>query len=755
MPMAGRWWRQGRTAALAIGLAAFTLFFYRDLLFEQRVTVFRDQYTILLALDWVVRLLSRWDWPPLWTPFQVLGKPLAADPLAAVYYPPNWGLRLLPFPLGYNASLALHHALAAGGLYVLLRRRDVGRLAGAFGGLLFGFGGLFVAFDNMSNAVQSSTWLPWTLLAFDAWCERPRATWLVATAAGLTLTLLGGMPEVFFFEQALFAAVWLEHRRRGGPTLARAALAVVSANALGIALGAAQLLPTAEYLLRSSRVDGLNLDSVMRLSLRPLGVLAFLLPRHYVDASGAFHETAALWEGSFSDAPWALTLYLGPLLAVAVAARVDRLSRWLWGGVGIAFLALACGDSLPGYRWTMAHLPLLRAARHPEKFLLVVHGLLAVAAAFGLDAARRDPARFRRIATAALALAVLGAAAAAALGLRPSFARDLLRGDLVVTVGLALAIAGLALLGRRRPAVAAAAFLALAAVDLYRVNGQLLPTVAWSDLRRVPPTVQAMRRGDDPLRIYSDGVGRPAVAPFPDSFLQEQNLLLMEVANFHAIANLNAPASINLRDHEQLAELTESVPPERVAPLFAALNTAYVTSDKDLRRYPGLEAVLTPRTPVEAYLYRVAGVSPRAYVPAEIEPVGRAEEAVDYLRRAAAPATRVAVAAADVPLGGIPERMRGTVVLTAYRPAEVELDATMETAGLVVLSDTFYPGWEADVDGAPTPIVRANYFCRGVFVDRGTHHIVFRYQPGSHRTGVLISALAILVAAVAVVRRRA
>jgi hypothetical protein len=490
----------------------------------------------------------------------------------------------------------------------------------------------------------------------------------------------------------------------------------------------------------------------MRLSLRPLGVFAFLLPRHYVDASGAFHETAALWEGDFSDAPWALSLYIGPLLAVAAAARLDRVSAWLWAALGVGFLALACGDALPGYRWTIAHLPVLRAARHPEKFLLVVHGLLAVVAALGLDAARRDPTRFRRIARAALLLAVACGVAAGAVARRPSCARDLLRADLGIAAGLALLIAGLAFAGRRRAAAVTLAFLALAAIDLYRVNGQLLPTVDWDDLRRVPPTVQAMTRGDDPPRIYSDGVGRPAVAAFPDSFLQEQNLLLMEVANFFAIANLNAPASINLRDHERLSELTEAVPPERVAPLFAAFNTAYVTSDKDLRRYPGLEPVLAPRSPVEAYLYRVPGVSPRAYVPAEIEPVGRAEDALAYLRTAAAPAARVAVGAADVPLGGIPARMRGAVRLTTYRAEEVELDAAMDTAGLVVLTDTFYPGWQAEVDGAATPIVRANYFARGVFVDRGTHRIVFRYTPGSHRAGLLVSAVALLVALVVVIR---
>jgi hypothetical protein len=741
------WRRGGRRTTIALAaLAAFTLFFYRQVLFGGQVVVFRDQYALLMALDWVVRMLSQWEWPPLWTPLQVLGKPLAADPLAAVWYPPNWLLRRLPFPLGWNASLAVHHALATAGLFALLRSRGVVPAAAALGGVLFGFGGMLVSSDNMINALQSAAWAPWTVLAFDTWLARRGRAWLVATAAGLALTLLGGMPEAFLLEVLLFAALAVDRRPHGGPTLARAARAAFAAVALAIGLGAVQFVPTAEYLLHSTRVEGLSLDGVMRLALRPLGVFAVLLPRRYLDPSGGFHETAGLWESDFVDAPWALSLYLGPLLAVAAAARLDPRRRRLWLALGIACLLPALGDALPGYRWTVAQLPLLRTLRHPEKFLFVVHGLLAVAAALGLDAALREPARFRRIAVAALALAGVCALAAAALWWRPSFARDLLRDDLWIAVGLSLAIAALAGLGRRRPAIAGLALLALAAADLWRVNGDLLPTVPNAELRRLPPTARTMIRGDDPLRIYSDGVGRPPVAAFPDEFVQQQNLLLMEVANYFAIANLNAPSSINLRDHERLAELIEALPAERLAALFAALNTAYVTSPKALGRYPGLEPVLTPQSPIEAYVYRVANVARRAYVPSEIEPVGHADEALAYLRVAERPAERVAVAAADVPLGGIPSQMRGTVSLAAYRSTEIELEAQMETAGLVVLTDTYYPGWEAEVDGAPTPIVRANYVARAVFVGPGTHQVVFRYRPDSYRNGWWISIVSLIVA---------
>src|SRR5690606_32193102 len=102
----------------------------------------------------------------------------------------------------------------------------------------------------------------------------------------------------------------------------------------------------------------------------------------------------------------------------------------------LAFLLLALGERLPGYREALIAVPLLRAARHPEKFLLVVHALLAVAAAGGLDAACRAPARFRRIAIAALGLAAIAAIAAGAVALRPSFARTLLVRDLATMMAL-------------------------------------------------------------------------------------------------------------------------------------------------------------------------------------------------------------------------------------------------------------------------------------------------------------------------------
>ena len=60
---------------------------------------------------------------------------------------------------------------------------------------------------------------------------------------------------------------------------------------------------------------------------------------------------------------------------------------------------------------------------------------------------------------------------------------------------------------------------------------------------------------------------------------------------------------------------------------------------------------------------------------------------------------------------------------------------------LVVLADTYYPGWKATVDGEDTEIVRTQHLLRGVVVPAGTHTVEFRYVPWSWRVGWIVSLL--------------
>jgi len=75
-----------------------------------------------------------------------------------------------------------------------------------------------------------------------------------------------------------------------------------------------------------------------------------------------------------------------------------------------------------------------------------------------------------------------------------------------------------------------------------------------------------------------------------------------------------------------------------------------------------------------------------------------------------------------------------------YSTNEIVIDAVIQqTTSMVILSDTYYPGWQAIVDGTPAKIYRVDCDMRGVVVSPGTHTIVMSYQPLSFKIGLGIS----------------
>ena len=93
--------------------------------------------------------------------------------------------------------------------------------------------------------------------------------------------------------------------------------------------------------------------------------------------------------------------------------------------------------------------------------------------------------------------------------------------------------------------------------------------------------------------------------------------------------------------------------------------------------------------------------------------------------------------------------------IVEYEPNAIELVTRSAVPAFLVLSETFYPGWQATVDGSPAPVVRTDYVLRGVELPAGTHHVRLVFRPRSVALGAALSALiAALLLAAAVHARR-
>jgi uncharacterized membrane protein YfhO len=69
----------------------------------------------------------------------------------------------------------------------------------------------------------------------------------------------------------------------------------------------------------------------------------------------------------------------------------------------------------------------------------------------------------------------------------------------------------------------------------------------------------------------------------------------------------------------------------------------------------------------------------------------------------------------------------------------------MDSPGTVIVSDAWFPGWKAEVDGQPTPIDRAYGMIRGVAVGKGSHHLSMTYQPVTLYAGACLALLGLLI----------
>ena len=86
-----------------------------------------------------------------------------------------------------------------------------------------------------------------------------------------------------------------------------------------------------------------------------------------------------------------------------------------------------------------------------------------------------------------------------------------------------------------------------------------------------------------------------------------------------------------------------------------------------------------------------------------------------------------------------------TVNIRTYTPENVIVQTQSDTAGLLVLTDAFYPGWQTAVDGEPVPLYQANGMFRAVFVPAGEHQVVFSYESKGMENGRIISLAALLL----------
>lgn len=707
----------------------------------------------------VVRALADGAWP-LWDPRAGFGQPLLANPNVQALYPPAWLAILLPPGLAYVLLTHLHLVFAGLGVRALALRLGRGPHAALLAGALFVAAGPTLSFVNMWNHLAGIAWMPWVLLLADrALCAPTRhsaLTWGVAAAA----QALAGSPDLCLLTHGITLGLVLFRLRWSPSVAAPARLSAIGLAALAAAaLAAAQWLPSAEVIARSER-GALPAQARLYWSLSPQALAQVALPVRFdaiPELAGAevVAPLAELWN------PLLGSLHVGPIaLALAVAGMAGRgRARFALLALALLALALALGRHTPAYALASALFPPLAALRHPSKFVLVLPLAVALLAAAGAERMVAGHVRAFRVTLAVLA--GLGLALAAGASVAPGldgapawtalFAADPLALGLGATLALVALAASALPAGRAVTAVAAV-------VAMLAFNAPTNATAPAGFVAARPKNAAAVRALGERAYVWDYGEqGRLAVPGLPGALLdvpyepraQARVLALREYllppsAGRWGIAGSYDRDLMGFFDAPQRAAvmaLRAAEGTERYARLLqrGAVEVVVALHAHD---HAGLE----PRGELPgffrrtAHAYRVPDPLPRAYAVGGVRAVASDEEGVVLLGDAGfEPRAEVALAAASPRLA--PADFVQRVAVVARRADVVELDVELSHPGHVVLLEAWDPGWRAEVDGAPAPVLRANGIFRAVAVAAGRHRVTMRYRPRAATVGLAVSLL--------------
>lgn len=150
----------------------------------------------------------------------------------------------------------------------------------------------------------------------------------------------------------------------------------------------------------------------------------------------------------------------------------------------------------------------------------------------------------------------------------------------------------------------------------------------------------------------------------------------------------------------------------------------------------------------EVYAYENVDAMPRVYLVDQVAKAENDKEAESLMDRINLREAAVVTSSKDLPNVSL-EKSKSMVSLTEYRNSYVKIYAETKGNALLVLSDAYFPGWKALVDGKETEIYKTNIALRGVFLEEGSHVVEFIYRPLQLFIGALISTVTFFVLLVA------
>lgn len=671
---------------------------------------------------------------PGWNPYQFAGNPHLANVQSAAFTPLNLLYFVIPFLDAWSIHILLQPLLAAFGMYAFLRHVVRTQYAALLGGIAFMFSGFLVVWMAYGTLGYAILFLPYMLLGIRRWFSSPTLLHVFIVTLPVPLSFFSGhvQTSTYFLGFGLMYLLWetirTRHYRRG--------LTALMLVGLGIILSLPQLLPSISFYEQSIRSE--------------LFQKAEVIPWNYVPtlfAPDLFGNAVTRndWFGHYAE--WASYIGVAPLMLAFLSWLHTRRREVLF------FSIMAIGTLLLAYPTILGDLVL--ALRIPvlstssfSRIIVLTSFSLSVLAAFGIDALHhrwKDIGSRKRVLTV-LALFAGGVFIMWAMILRGNlmFIPDvtpehlhIAKRNLILPTALMVA-ATLALIAgfvRRRYVrrVALGVLIAVTIFDMLRFSTKWMP---FDPREYVYPEVGVLTYLEENAgawRVFGN-LGNEALAPFGLLGIEGYDPLYIR-----RYGELIMATGDGTRHEPARSTVTIGRNGAFTKTMFDLLGVRYIVHSKGDGRnvwaFPFWEypddigsAIYSDDT---YEVYENTGVIPRAFttrsyiVADDADVISVMLDQVTDLSQTVVLTAPPSFAAPQT----VSEEIDGReATIIEYLPNKVTIEARVSHPSLLFLSDNYYHGWVAYVNGERAQILQADYTFRAVEIPSGASVVEFVYE---------------------------
>lgn len=691
---------------------------------------------------------------PLWNPYLFSGYPHLANLQSAVLYPITIISTLFPQTVAWHILRISPYILAALFMYLFLKNLKLAGLAASFGALFFAFSPIMLAWnEEVIVGVHVIAWLPLTLYAIDKFQATQSKKYLVLIAISEALSLFAGHLQIWAYATIFAICYFLIVRKKS--LLSQNSFKIFFAFALAIGLCAIQLFPSFEIYFNSNRLDSTGNKNL----ITPVYTLTYLAPDLFGNpATRNYHVNE--FPGPYYEAVFFIGIV--PLifaLSLVVTKKRDRLTNFLIAALIVAIFTSL--NILPNVLLYLLPIPFF-SSTFTSRILFIATLSLITLASISLDLYLKDRTQqifrvfkilfvsyFLLIGYLAIAHFIKSGDLNPYDFTKPNTAFVALR-NLVIPFSIFIVASILLTAANLLPKHKRKIVVILIVITLVQNLIFAKKYFTFSEAKTIFPTNEVLsfiQKNQGLFRTWSVAEGR-----LENNFPLQYKIYSPEGYD---------PAS--LRTYSQLifSSIHPETEPDKLSRSAVDLgqneNAERIVSNPNLRKLIDLLAVKYVIAPKNAELtalnfkkvfqeqkengmavFENLQVLERAFLVTNYQTtIGN--NAIKKLMSADFDFRNTITLESAPP--SVPTQIKPAqkAQITTYEAQNVIIETNSENDSILFLSDNYYPGWKAKVDGTDSPVLKANYTFRGVVVPKGKHTVTFYFDNQAFKIGFMLS----------------